>query len=48
VNRFLTTRTRINHQDDHPVSDEIVEGLRERVEETPQISVAGLSKQSGV
>jgi hypothetical protein len=31
-----------------PISDEIVEDLRERVEETAQISVACLSQQSGV
>jgi hypothetical protein len=50
VNRFLTTGTVSKGKSSGrpPVSDEIVEDLRERVEETPQISVARLSQQSGV
>jgi hypothetical protein len=46
VNRFLKTG-RVS-KGKSPISDEIVEDLRERVEETPQISVAYLSQQSGV
>jgi hypothetical protein len=50
VNRFLTTGTVSKGKSSArpPISDEIVEDLRERVEETPQISVACLSQQSGV
>jgi hypothetical protein len=50
VNRFLTTGTVSKGKSSgwSPISDEIIEDLRERVEETPQISVACLSQQSGV
>jgi hypothetical protein len=50
VNRFLTTGTVSKGKSlgRQPKCNEIVEGLRERVEETPQISVACLSQQSGV
>jgi hypothetical protein len=45
VHRFLTTGT-VNKGKSSgrpPIFDEIVEDLRERVEETPQISVASMS-----
>jgi hypothetical protein len=47
---FLTTGTVSKSKSSGwpPVSDEIIEDLREMVEETPQISVACLSQQSGV
>jgi hypothetical protein len=50
VNRFLTTGTVSKGKSSGwlPISDEIIEDLRERVEETPQISVACLYQQSGV
>jgi hypothetical protein len=47
---FLTTGTVSKGKSSGrpPIFDEIVEDLRERVEETPQISVASMSQQSGV
>jgi ribosomal protein S25 len=50
VNRFLTTGTvnKGKSSGQTAVSDKIVEDLRQRVEETPQISVSRLSQQSGV
>jgi hypothetical protein len=47
---FLTTGTVSKSKSSGwpPISDEIIEDLREMVEETPQISVACLSQQSGV
>jgi hypothetical protein len=50
VNRFLTIGT-INKGKSSgrpPVSDEVIEDLKEMVEKIPQISVAHLSQQSGV
>jgi hypothetical protein len=51
VNRFLTIGTIISKGKSSgrpPVSDEIVENLKETVEKTLQISIARLSQQSGV
>jgi hypothetical protein len=50
MNRFLTIGT-INKGKSSgrpPVSDEIVQNLKETVEQTLQISIARLSQQSGV
>jgi hypothetical protein len=50
VNRFLTIRTISKGKSlgQPPVSDEILEDLKEMVEKTLQISIACLSQQSGV
>jgi hypothetical protein len=50
VNRFLTIRTISKGKSlgRPPVSDEILEDLKEIVEKTLQISIACLSQQSGV
>jgi hypothetical protein len=50
VNRFLTIRTISKGKSlgQPPVSDEILEDLKEVVEKTLQISIACLSQQSGV
>jgi hypothetical protein len=50
VNRFLTIGTISKRKSSGrpPVSDEIVEDLKETVEKTLQISIAPLSQQSGV
>jgi hypothetical protein len=50
VNRFLTigTISKGKSSGRPPVSDEIVEDLKEIVEKTLQISIAPLSQQSGV
>jgi hypothetical protein len=50
VNRFLTLRTISKGKSlgRPPVSDEILEDLKEMVEKTLQISIACLSQQSGV
>jgi hypothetical protein len=50
VNRFLTIRTISKGKSlgRPPVSDEILEDLKEMVEKTLQISIACLSQQSGV
>jgi hypothetical protein len=48
VNRFLTTGTvrKGKSSGRPPVSDEIIENLRGRVERTPQIAIDRLSQQS--
>jgi hypothetical protein len=49
VNRFLTIRTISKGKSlGRPVSDEILEDLKEMVEKSLQISIACLSQQSGV
>jgi hypothetical protein len=50
VNRFLTIRTISKGKSlgRLPVSDEILEDLKEMVEKSLQISIACLSQQSGV
>jgi hypothetical protein len=50
VNRFLTigTISKGKSSGRPPVSDEMVEDLKEVVEKTLQISIAPLSQQSGV
>jgi hypothetical protein len=50
VNRFLTLRTISKGKSlgQPPVSDEILEDLKEMVEKPLQISIACLSQQSGV
>jgi hypothetical protein len=50
VNRFLTIGiiSKGKSSGRPPVSDEVVDNLKETVEKTLQISTAGLSKQSGV
>jgi hypothetical protein len=50
VNRFLTIRTISKGKSlgQPPVSDEILEDLKEMVEKTLQISIACLSQQSGI
>jgi hypothetical protein len=45
---YTQTVGKVKSSGSPPISDEIVEDMREKEEETPQISVAYLSQQSGV